>query len=151
MRRDTPGDVAVVPGPVRAACWVAVLGAVVLVAGTALFFTVRGQLAHTLLVDSKDPTMTAEKATSATTTMIWTLLAFSILLGGLQALFTWRAAAGGRGFRTVATIVLAFVVVFVLAVGSYVQLAAGVVLIGAVVLLYLPTSNAHFQQRSVRR
>lgn len=138
-------SMAVGPAPRRASFWVAVVGALVMIVATALFFTVSGQLADQLLAASKDPGFTAAEAHSSTTRFLWTLLVVSVVLGGLQGWFTWRTATGKRGFRTAATIVLAFSIVFVLAVGSYLQLAGAVLLLVSVVLLYVPSSNAFFR------
>lgn len=148
---ERAGSDTAVPTPIRAARWVATAGAVVLVVAVATFFTVRGQLADSLLAGSEDPAMTQQKAESATTSMIWTLLVLSVLLGGLQTFFTWRCSRAIRGFRTAATIVLLFSVIFVLAVGSYIGLVGGVLLLVALVLLYLPSANSYFRERSARR
>jgi hypothetical protein len=142
------GDLPNRTGPVtlRASRWVALVGAAVLVGGTALFFTVQGRLAQELLAANRKPGYTAEQAQSATTSFLWTLLIVSILLGGLQCWFSWRTGSGRRGFRTAATVVFACTVVFVLAAGGYIQVIAGVILLAGIVLQYVPSSNLYLRE-----
>ncbi|MGH3438531.1 MAG: hypothetical protein ACRDRN_18935 [Sciscionella sp.] len=136
---------------VLASTWVTFVGAVVLAAGTIALFAVRGSLIEISRAGSSAKRLSDAQLVSGIDRMLWSLLVIALLLGALQVWFTWLSRGGRRGFRSAATVVLVFVVLFVLLIGSVFLLAGAVLLIAGLVLQYLPAANAYFRSEvSVR-
>ena len=133
------------PGLVRSSAWLMTAGAVALVASTALLFTVRDAMVNAVRQASTGKQLDAAQVSSVTDKVLWTLLIVSVLLAGAMAWASWQARNGARRYRTVATVVLVLTVLFVLFTGSLFQLAATVLLVLGLVLLYLPASNEYFR------
>lgn len=144
------------PAPVQASFWLWVASAVVMIAGFVLMIASEQEIAAALIEDNTDRRLTEDQIAGGLSAVLWTLAVGGAMFAVLFVLFAYKAREGTRSARSVLTVLVLAMVVFVTVAWTFMNLVlvfslalAGV----AIVLMYLPSVAEYFPPlpRQVRR
>ncbi|WP_236789775.1 hypothetical protein [Amycolatopsis sp. GM8] len=140
------------PKPVQASFWLWAVSGVVFIVGYAIIFFARGRIVDQLIKANTNTAVHPDQIRSGTTVLLAVLLVGAVSFAALYVLFAYKARQGTRSARTVLTVLMAITVVFqlVLQFASVVTLAATLVGLIALVLMYLPNVAPYFPKVSRR-
>ncbi|GAB3350782.1 hypothetical protein [Amycolatopsis echigonensis] len=135
------------PMQVHVAFVLAIVGAVIVVAGQVVVLAFKQQLVdHAVeqLRKSGQKVDVAQLQTNANT-LVWAMLIGALCFGALLVLFAWKAREGTRSARSIATLLAVLGIVFELGANrSVFALAASLALVVMLILLYLPKVADYF-------
>jgi hypothetical protein len=135
------------PRPVAVSFWLWLAGGVVLILGYVQLMVGKSAVIARYVEGTKDPKITPQMIADGVTAMLWFLLAGSAVFTLLFLLFAYKAREGTRSARTVLTVlpIVMVLLIFTFApVLTYLTLAAVLLFVIALVLLYLPSVSGYF-------
>ncbi|MET9264850.1 hypothetical protein [Amycolatopsis sp. NPDC004079] len=135
------------PTPVHAAFVLAILAALVVVAGQVLTVLLKQQLVDRAVeqVQKSGQKVDVAQVQANANTLVWAMLIGALCFGALLVLFAWKAREGTRSARSIVTLLAVLGIVFELGViRSIFSIVASLALIVMLILLYLPKVADYF-------
>ena len=134
------------PPEVRYAFVVWLLAGVFGIVNAVVMLFLKQRLIDTAIKANKNPNATNQQIASGTTTTLWMLMVAAVAFAVLFGLFAYKATQDAiRRARLLLTMLCALTVLFYgLAPTTPFGLLAGILALGATVLMYLPRSNRFF-------
>lgn len=135
------------PKLVHYSFWLWITAGLSAVAGAGLAFSAKDAMVDKAVEQNKDPRITEQMIEQGAGTLLWSLLVGSIILAVLYALCAYKIREGNRSARTMLIVLAVITVLFQYVFGSMIGLLSALLAVGALVLLFLPSTRDYFPQR----
>lgn len=135
------------PKMVHYSFWLWLTAGAVAVLGAALAFPAKDAMVQNAVRQNKDPRITEQMIAEGANTLLWSLLVGSVILAALYGLFAYKAREGTRSARTALIVLTVITVLFQFVFGSIIGLLSAVLAMGALGLLFVPSTRDYFPSR----
>lgn len=135
------------PRPVAVSFWLWLAGGVVLILSYVQLLSSKSAVVDQFVKATTDPKYTPQMIADGVTTLLWYLLGGSVVFVLLFLLFAYKAREGTRSARTVLTILPVVMLLLIMTIApiiNFLTIAAVLVFVIALVMLYLPSVAGYF-------